>query len=268
MVAVHREKNPFPGMNPYLERHWRDVHTRLMTYLCDQLQTQLPAGLWASIEEAVTIDTQDAAPPRLVRPDVHATESWDATRGPEGTAAGQAVAEPIVIVDPEPPTQRHVQIVAAGGRVVTAIEVLSATNKIDWERRRAYQQKRRAYREAGVNLVEIDLIRDGGYLVLAPEAEIPESRRAPYVVSIWRAADPTKKFAYPCPLRQRLPRIPIPLRPDDDRDAVADLQELLDLCYERGRYHTRLDYRSAPEPRLSPPDADWADELLRTAGLR
>ena len=172
-----------------------------------------------------------------------------------------------MIFDPEPHTQRHVQIVAAGGRVVTAIEVLSATNKIDWERRRAYQQKRNAFREAGVNLVEIDLIRDGGYLVLAPEAEIPESRRTPYVVSIWRAAQPTTIFAYPCPLRQRLPRIPIPLRLHD-ADAVVDLQELIDLCYERGRYHARLDYRSAPEPRLSPPDADWADELLRSAGLR
>jgi len=25
-------KNPFPGMNPYLEAHWRDVHTSLVTY--------------------------------------------------------------------------------------------------------------------------------------------------------------------------------------------------------------------------------------------
>ena len=77
MVEANREKNPFPGMNPYLERHSRDVHTRLMTYLCDQLQTQLPTGLWASVEEAVTIDTQDAATPRRVHPDVQVTESWD-----------------------------------------------------------------------------------------------------------------------------------------------------------------------------------------------
>ena len=40
-------KNPFPGMNPWLEAHWGDVHTSLTTYACDQLQPQLPAGLRA-----------------------------------------------------------------------------------------------------------------------------------------------------------------------------------------------------------------------------
>lgn len=26
-------KSPFPGMHPYLEMRWRDVHSRLMVYL-------------------------------------------------------------------------------------------------------------------------------------------------------------------------------------------------------------------------------------------
>jgi hypothetical protein len=116
-------------------------------------------------------------------------------------------------------------------------------------------------------VVEIDLIRDGDYLVLAPEALIPMSRRAPYVVSVWRVAQPTVKFAYPCALREPLPRIAVPLRAQD-ADAVLDLQALIDLCYTRGRYHARLDYRAEPEPPLSPPDAQWANALLRSAGLR
>ncbi len=28
-------KNPFPGMNPFFERRWRDTHTSLITYLAD-----------------------------------------------------------------------------------------------------------------------------------------------------------------------------------------------------------------------------------------
>ena len=151
--------------------------------------------------------------------------------------------------------------------MVTAIEVLSVTNKIALERRLAYRQKRCAYRDGGVNLVEIDLIRDGEYLVLAPEALIPVSQRTPYMVSVWRVAQPIVKFAYPCPLRQPLPRIAVPLRPQD-ADAVIDLQGLIELCYVRGRYHARLDYRAEPEPPLSPPDAAWADALLRAAELR
>ncbi|MBY0523528.1 MAG: DUF4058 family protein [Gemmataceae bacterium] len=33
--------SPFPGMDPYLESHWGDVHTKLVTYSGDQLQPQL-----------------------------------------------------------------------------------------------------------------------------------------------------------------------------------------------------------------------------------
>lgn len=267
MVKIATEKNPFPGMNPYLEQHWQDVHTRLMTYLCDQLQAELPAGLWATVEEEVTIDDDQFESARRVRPDVYVAEAWDAPGGLAVATAGLAVAEPLVLIDPEPRTERHVEIVEAGGRVVTAIEVLSATNKLSLERRLAYRRKRRAYRDGGVNVVDIDLIRDGEYIVLAREELIPPARRAPYVISVWRAAQPDRKFAYPCPLRQPLPRIAVPLRPQD-ADVALDLQTLLDLCYVRGRYHARLDYRADPEPPLSPPDVEWADARLRSAGLR
>ena len=52
-------KNPFPGMNPWLEEHWGDVHTRLTTYACDQLQPRLPSGLRARIEEYVAVESED-----------------------------------------------------------------------------------------------------------------------------------------------------------------------------------------------------------------
>lgn len=45
------EKNPFPGMNPWMESHWGDVHTRLTMYSCDAIQRQLPADLHARVEE-------------------------------------------------------------------------------------------------------------------------------------------------------------------------------------------------------------------------
>jgi len=31
-------KNRFPGMDPYLEQFWLDVHARLVLYICDQLE--------------------------------------------------------------------------------------------------------------------------------------------------------------------------------------------------------------------------------------
>jgi hypothetical protein len=265
MATTASDANPFPGMNPFLEQHGRDVHTTLMVYLRDQLQDQLPEGLWATVEEAVTIDNVESS--RRASPDVHVSEAWEPPASYTTAPAGRTIAEPLVLLDPDPQTERYVQILEAGGRVITAIEVLSATNKIDPERRRAYRQKRRAYRDGGVNVVEIDLIREGEYLVLAPLSLIPLSRRTPYVVSVWRAADPELKFAYPCSLREPLPCIRIPLR-EQDADAVIDLQGLMQLCYARGRYHARLDYAQEPLPPLSPSDAAWADALLRAAGLR
>ena len=49
-------KNPFPGMNPYLEGHWPDVHSSLIIYTRDQLQEKLPEGLLARAEEQVCVD--------------------------------------------------------------------------------------------------------------------------------------------------------------------------------------------------------------------
>lgn len=267
MIESADRQNPFPGMNPYLEQFWRGVDTTFMVYLCDQLQEALPDGLWASVEEAVTVDDDLLESAQPFRPDVHVAESWENPEHRATSASAVVVAEPLVLIDAEERMERHVQIVEAGGRVITAIEVLSATNKLALERRRSYRRKRRAYQDGGVNVVEIDLVRDGDYIVLAPEDEIPPSRRAPYIISVWRATRPDRKYAYPCPLRQPLPRIAVPLRPQD-ADVALDLQLLIDLCYERGCYHARLNYRAEPEPPLPPPDSAWADELLRSAGLR
>jgi hypothetical protein len=43
-------KSPFPGMDPYLELHWRDVHHSLCTYARDALQPQVRPALLARIE--------------------------------------------------------------------------------------------------------------------------------------------------------------------------------------------------------------------------
>src|SRR5437773_10111783 len=124
-------KNPFPGMNPYLEEHWRDVHTRLTIYICDQLQEKLPPGLVARAEEEVAID--EGGERLRLRPDVRVTEQpfLQSAAGPPGASSmggDVAVAEPVVVmVDPE--VHRWVEIQDTNGRLVTVIEVLSPTNK-------------------------------------------------------------------------------------------------------------------------------------------
>jgi Protein of unknown function (DUF4058) len=52
-------KSPFPGMDPDLERHWGDVHQRIVTYACDRLQSRLPEDLRARMQERVYIEIPD-----------------------------------------------------------------------------------------------------------------------------------------------------------------------------------------------------------------
>ena len=68
--------SPFPGMDPYLERHWGDVHTRLITYSSDQLQTVLPKDLRARVQERVVVSQWE-----------HLRTSENASREPSGAVS-------------------------------------------------------------------------------------------------------------------------------------------------------------------------------------
>lgn len=165
-------------------------------------------------------------------------------------------------------TERHLEIVNAsdGGRVVTVIELLSPANKIGVDAQLAYIRKQRECTAANINLVEIDLIRAGSFVLAVPQERLPPSCRTPYLACVRRAAEPQVAEVYPMPLRNSLPTIRIPLR-STDADVALPLQSLLDACYRDGRYR-RTNYRDDPTPRLDDADAAWADELLCTAGLR
>src|SRR6266436_1070046 len=85
-------KSPFPGMNPFLEDFWPDVHTSLMVYLRNALQPLLPEGLFARVEESLTIDVEGEPRPHTYRADVLVAH----VSGGEAAAAegGVALMEP------------------------------------------------------------------------------------------------------------------------------------------------------------------------------
>ncbi len=258
-------KNPFPGMNPYLQSHWGDVHSRFMVYACDQINDQLPGDLHARVEESLAVDFEDRYS-RTIFPDVKVTE-LDRSLEP-GVSSSIAVAEPCVITIPsEHRTERHIEIIdPAGGRVVTAIELLSPQNKSRRLGRLAYRKKQKEYIHGGVNLVEIDLIRGGRFMLAVPRAALPSRCQTPYLICIRRATAKDQAEVFPVSLRECLPNIRIPLRPTD-QEVVLQLQSLLDESYRRGRYDT-IDYRESTDPALLADDEAWADQLLREQGLR
>ena len=114
------------------------------------------------------------------------------------------------------------------------------------------------------NLVEIDLLRAGQPL---PSLYLGEVRSSDHRVLVSRAAERPRAALHVLSVRDPLPELPIPLRPQE-QEAAADLQEAVRLTYERGRYDLRIDNRSAPVPPLAPDAAAWADALLRQHGRR
>jgi hypothetical protein len=130
--------SPFPGMDPYLERRWGDVHTRFVVYACDQLRGQVPSDLRVRVEEHVSLQISPtngdgATQTRGRYPDIRIAER------PGGSTAKSPISTTTVQADPlliplrleEAPTLRSIRVydTSSGERIVTAIEMLSPSNK-------------------------------------------------------------------------------------------------------------------------------------------
>ncbi len=264
--------SPFPGMDPYLEAHWGDVHSALVIYSRDAVQARLPRDLRARVEERVYVD-RHPAPERTVVPDVRVIER--ATTPPDIGGGGTAVLqvtidEPLVftVEQEEAVTETFIEIRESGGsgRLITVIEVLSPANKRPGPGRSLYLRKQAELLQGGVNLVEIDLLRGGERVQQFKEDNIPQEHRTPYVVTVRRGIDPLQVEWYRAPLRSRLPVIGVPLR-ETDPDVPLNLQALIAQCYQGGAYDD-IDYRQEPDPPLNEEDTKWAAALLKETKRR
>ena len=261
-------KSPFPGMDPYLEQHWRDVHHALITYARDQLRPALPRDLRPKIEERVFIES-DEGDFHEIYPDVHVVEypKEQAGEGQPAENVAAAVAEPILVhVEREPSSQGYIEIVDAGsGNRVVTVEFVSPTNKLPGEGQKLYLKKQKEVIAAGASLVEIGLTRTGKRLLAGPMELLHRWLRATYMAYVTRGWKPDVAELYPLRLAEPLPAIRIPLR-QSDADVALNLQALIDQCYENGGYDT-IDYRQPPVPPLDADGAVWAEKWLRAKGV-
>ena len=256
-------KSPFPGMDPFLERHWQDVHSTFMVYAKQRLNNQLPAELLARVEESLAVETDDGRN-RVVYPDISVVEQQTTFSGLQSEPASVAVADPFEVPLPlEAPPQRRLEIIdtGSGNRIVTVIELLSPVNKTMPTGRAAYRKKQSEYIQGMVNLVEIDLLRCGEFVLAMPEEEWPLVHQSPYKICIRRVNRPWVAAGIGIQLRDRLPNIAIPLR-GQDRDVVLELQPIIDDCYRDGRYHA-IDYGRPLNPPFSAEEIKWAEPLLQ-----
>lgn len=265
-------ENPFPGMNPYLEGGWPDVHTRLVAEIGNLLGADLPQGLVARVEEAVAVDDISGVDESRYKADtaVVEKESWRYGTPPAWSPEAHSGADGLVATEPEifsveEATERWVEIRTTEGKVVTVIEIISPSNREGIGRDR-YLKKQISCLASDASLVEIDLIRRGQPVIAVPQERLLRREGTHGFVSVRRTLSKWRCELYPCPLKERLPVIAIPLRPGD-KDIPIDLQPLVDRCYRLGGYW-QTDFRKDPIPPLPKDELAWVDECLREAGLR
>lgn len=256
-------RSPFPGMDPYLEESWRDVHASLIVYLRDRLQPQMPDGLRARVEERVFLEWPDGRTQIRV-PDVRVFDELKrGTQSTRRTAVADRATPILLNFPPEEIEETYLQVIdtRADNRVITCIEVLSPTNKMPGGGYASYQAKRDELLRAGASFVEIDLLRGGPFVLYRDPSKIHLETGGAYHVCVTRGRDWRRTSElYPIRFWERLPVIGIPLREEDD-DANVDLQAALDQAYEGGGYET-TDYSESLDPPLSPDDQARLSELL------
>lgn len=262
--------SPFPGMDPYLEAHWRDVHAGLVIYAHDALQGSLPRGLRARVEESVLLETPEGFGDHPLFPDVRVVEYASKRETQTRPEQSIVVGEPLLVeAEIEPVTEPYLEIIdrESGNRVITVLEFLSPSNKSPGSNREQYLRKQHEICSSDANLVEIDLNRFGTHTLAFMLINVGREVRTPYMACVRRATRRGIAEVYPMPLWKRLPIIKIPLRPDD-ADVPLDLQTLVEQCYRNGGYEGTLNYAADPDPPLSGADEEWAEKRLLELGLR
>jgi hypothetical protein len=265
--------NPFPGMNPYLERRdiWPDVHAALIVAIRDALAPQVEPRYYVAVEQRTYIlPVEDGE--QIIRPDV-AVIATTPEPEPSGGVAVSVATETAVTTETavevttvtlplyERVRESYLEIRdAETHEVVTVIEVLSPSNKVPGQGRLEYEAKRRQVLMTLTSLVEIDLLRAGEPMPMKP---VPKSY---YRILVRRGWEGNKGTLYAFGLRHPIPEIPVPLR-QGEKEAKLNLNPLLSDIYDRARYHLRLNYRQPPDPPLPPDDLAWVQKILKEKRL-
>ncbi len=229
----------FIGMNPRLENPdlWTEVHHRLISAIAIHLGPSLRPKYRVAIEKRVYFSEGDQAvevgiPDAAVLTAVPVRESAStATLAPQAES-GISVMLPMLSEVKE----GYLEIrEVSTGRVVTAIEVLSPTNKRAGYGRSTYEAKRQRLLASQSHLIEIDLLRYG-----KPMELLNSPVKTDYRILVSRSEDRPQARLHGFDLGQPIPSIIVPLEPGDS-EPILDLQVLLNEIYEQAGFDLTTD---------------------------
>ena len=231
-------------MDPFLEdaELWSEVHSRLIVAIADAIAPDLLPNYYVAIEKRTYLSTPEDNLLIGMR-DVSVLSQPTAEAQPEEQAATATLAradEPQLVTVPmaEEVQERYLEIrETKTGQVVTAIELLSPTNKRAGEGREQYLRKRQQVLSSMTHLVKIDLIRGG---VPIPIQGV--RGRTDYRILISRAEQRPQAELYGFNVRDGMPVFAVPLE-QDVAEPSLELKPLLDGVYERAGFGFRVAQR-------------------------
>jgi Protein of unknown function (DUF4058) len=259
--------SPFPGMDPYLEGYlWPDVHSALASKIRQLLVPFLQPYYTVRLAIYMVADVTPEDDIGIMYPDVEVMQQHSPPRSIREIATtyttDRYTATPATFSIPMSlPIEVHIPVVeirdTGHNQLITSIELLSPVNKRE-PGLSQYRQKRQRLYQAGVHLLEIDLLRRG----MRP---INHTRLADthYLIGLTRAQSGQTDI-WQLGFTDALPILPIPLKQPDD-DVFLDFGEAFSSVYNEARYDLSIDYDSTPPPpALSETDTAAIRELLQT----
>jgi len=245
-------------MDPYLESQpfWGDFHASFLSAIKGELKKRVPDNysVWSDIY--IWLHEPDAVT-RRGKPDNFLTSK----AAPDTNGGLATLPAPATTVLPAVRREgnKYLKIKEVRSeRVITVLEFLSPVTKTSGLDRDAFLSKRNDYLAANTNIVEIDLHRSGKRMPMGK----PDPPRADYYVLVCRAADFPKTAIWPFSVRDPLPDLVIPLKPEDGYVSLP-LKTCFDFAYDQGPYEKEIDYRRPPRIKLKGADANWAVQLLK-----
>jgi len=247
-------------MDPYLEHPvlWEGFHTCLIVEIMKQLQPQLEPRYVAAVEQRIFLGRLQ----QTRKPDVRIEKSGASRRSAKPIALVKPRSREVLMVevDVDEIKQRRIEIkdLRTGMKLVTAIEVVSPTNKVGGEGRRSYRRKQAEFLNSECHLVEIDLLRKGKHVVAVPEWRIQLlDDDYDYVTSVSRWPNRSRFETYLGQLRKPLAKVSIPLQAPD-RDVLLNLKDAIDQVWYDSRYFRMIPYDKDCIPPLPSGDQKWA----------
>lgn len=246
-------------MDPCLEGHlFPDVHNSLAYLIKVQLAQRVGASYTVHLNSYTVEDTSPAEDVGIMYPDVEVFHQVKQVEEPTPEGYALRPTPETTVLPAIKPVEVQIPVVEIRDRkhnkLITAIEILSPVNKRS-PGLQPYREKRERLHNAGVHLVEIDLLRRGERPLTHPY--LPKSH---YLVTLIRAGmGQTQVWAMS--VKDPLPVIPVPLK-HPDADTVLDLGKAMKDLYEQGAFEESVDYSEAP-----PPPVFTTDELAWIGSL-